>query len=146
MPKEFDIEDENFEALLADKRHREVSGTLKSIAAHLSKDNDKEVVNAINGQADKIGDLVKAIQNMPKPDAPKMPDVKIEYNPQEFVTSVQKICEDIVASNNKVIEALENRLLPDSFELVKNYGITQSVKVNYKSAKQINLLKTKYQA
>ncbi len=139
MANEKDKEDEKFESLLADKRHKELTGALKGIATHLSKDNDKAVVEAINGQADKIGELVKAIQDMPKPEKA---NVNVELNPKEFVTSVQKICEDIVASNNKVIEALENRLLPDSFDLVKGYGgTTQSVKVNYKNANQIIIKK-----
>lgn len=138
MAKELDIEDEKFEALLSEKRHKELTTSLKAISLALVTKNDEAIVEAINGQGEKIGQLVKAIQEIPQPEKPEKPEVNIELNPKEFVTSVQKICEDIVASNNKVIEALENRLLPDSFELIKNYGVTQSVKVNYKQANQIN--------
>ena len=136
MGKEFDIEDEKFETLLADKRHRELTNALKNISIHLSNKDDNELAAAINDQASKIGDLVSVMLNAPKP------EVKVDLNPKEFVTSVQKICEDIVASNNKVIEALENRLLPESFVLVKVWnGATESVKVNYKPANQIAIKK-----
>lgn len=139
MAKELDIEDEKFEALLQEKRHKELTTSLKAISLALVTKNDEAIAEAINGQGEKIGELVKAIREMPTPEKPEKPEVNVELNPKEFVTSVQKICEDIVASNNKVIEALENRLLPDSFELIKTFGgVTQSVKVNYKPANQIN--------
>lgn len=135
MGKELDIEDEKFETLLADKRHKELTVTLKAIAANLLNNSDKEVVNAINGQGDKIGDLVKAIQAIPKPEKPQ---VNVDVNQDKVISSLQQICTDIVDSNNKVIEALEKRLLPDTFTLVKSYGgVTESVKVNYKTSNQL---------
>ena len=134
-----EIEDEEFESLLADKRHREVAGTLKNIATSLLKEkDDKAIVDAIKVQGDKMSELVAAIKSIPKPEKLETPIVNVELNPQQFVTSINKICEDIVASNNKVIEALNNRLLPDTFILVRGYGgVTNSVKVNYKTAKEI---------
>lgn len=138
MGKELDIEDEKFETLLADRRHREITGTLKSIATHLSNNGDKEVVNAINKQGEKVGELVEAIKGMPKPEKQDSPQVNVEVNQDKVISSLQQICSDIVASNNRVIEALENRMLPDSFDLVKGYGgATQSVKVNYKPANKL---------
>jgi len=132
-----DIEDDDFEALLADKRHKELSGTLKTIAMSLSKEkDDKAVVDAINGQGEKVAALVKAIENIPKPEKP---EVNVELNQDKVISSLREICTDIVASNKEVIAALENRLLPDSFQLVKGYGgVTESVKVNYKAANLIN--------
>ena len=141
MARELDIEDERFEALLSDKRHKELTGSLRAIASHLSSKDDKEVVEAIRNQGEKIGELVKAIKEIPIPEKPEKPEVNIELNQDKLVTLLGEICIDIVASNNKVIEALENRLLPDSFELIKNYGVTQSVKVNYKPANQMAVKK-----
>ena len=135
MGKEHDIEDEKFEALLQDKRHRELSTALRSIATSLSNKDDKGLANAINGQVDKISALVVAIQNIPKPEKPAD---NTDTNTQGLVLSINKMCEDILASNNKVIEALSTRLLPDTFTLIKGYGdITQSVKVDYKEANKI---------
>lgn len=138
-----EIEDEEFESLLADKRHKEVAGTLRNIATALLKEkDDKVIVDAIKVQGDKMSELVAAIKSIPKPEKLETPIVNVELNPQQFVTSINKICEDIVASNNKVIEALNNRLLPDTFILVRGYGgATESVKVNYKEASKITIKK-----
>ena len=135
-------DDIEFDKLLQDKRHKELTNSLKAMATALSNNSDKAVVDAMNKQGDNIGQLVSAIKSMPKPDKPENPIVNVEINPQEFVSSINKICEDIVASNNKVIETLNNRLLPDTFTLVKDYGgTTQSVKVNYKQANNITTKK-----
>jgi hypothetical protein len=130
--EERDQEHEQFTALLADKRHKELVSNLKSIVAKLSDKNDKELIRAIMGQGDKIELLAKSILDMPPP------EVNIEYNEKEFVTFVQKISTDIIESNEKLIKVLENRMLPDTFTLIKTYnGTTESVKVNYKPAKTI---------
>lgn len=136
MGKELDLEDEQFETLLADKRHRELTVALKNIATNLANKDDSGIVEAIKEQVVKMEELVSVIQS-------HNPEVNVELNPKEFVTSVQKIGEDIIASNNKVIEALENRLLPDTFDMVRAYGNSpvQSVKVNYKQANKITLKK-----
>jgi hypothetical protein len=134
MDKEDEIEDAKFEALLQDKRHRELTKQLGELVTAITSKSDRSVVDAIAQQGDNIQSLVKAIREIPKQNTPN-----IELNSKEFVNSANKICKDIIESNNKVIEALENRLLPDSFELVKIYGITQSVKVKYCSAKDIKI-------
>lgn len=139
MPKDIDIEDEKFEALLEQRRHNELKGLLVKLATAMSGKDDSVIVDAINGQGSKIGELVTAIQNMPKHEKQEKPQVNVELNPKDFVASVQELCKEIGGSNNKVIEALENRLLPDTFTLVKSYGgATESVKVNYKAANLIN--------
>lgn len=135
-----EIEDIEFDKLLQDKRHKELTSSLKAMATALSNNNDKSVVDAINKQGNNIEKLVNAIQSIPKPEKYESPIVNVEVNPKEFVSSINKICDDIVASNNKVIEALEKRILPDTFTLVKTYGgFTESVKVNYKPANQITI-------
>jgi len=131
-----EIDEREFDDIQADKRNKALIKAFNGLATALNNKDDKAVVVAFNNQADKMEKLVSAIQDIPKP------EVKVDLNPKEFVTSVQKICEDIVASNNKVIEALENRLLPESFVLVKGWnGATESVKVNYKPANQIAIKK-----
>ena len=134
--KKDDIEELKFESLLADKRHNEVSYLLKAITDALAKDDSNEVVEAINKQGNNFGELIKAIKSIPKTE---LPEVNVNLNPTEFVDSINKICEEIIKSNDKVIEALNTRLLPDTFTLVKTYaGITESVKVIYKEARLIN--------
>jgi hypothetical protein len=127
MSKVYDTEENRFEVLLQEKRHKELINKLGVVVNALSSKTDRAVVAAINGQGDKIGLLAKAIQDI----------INTELNQDKTVLLLQKIREDIIDSNNKVIEALENRILPDTFDLVKYQGITQSVKVNYKPANKI---------
>ena len=136
-----DIEQSEFESLLADKRHKEVAYLLKSIVEGLSKDEDtEELIAAINKQGDNFEGLIEAIKNIPKTE---LPEVKVNLNPTEFISSINKICEDIIKSNERVIETLNQRLLPDTFTLVKSYtGVTESVKVEYKQANKIEVKNT----
>lgn len=136
MGKEVDeIEEDEYSEIIAENRHNELSSSLKTIAKTLLEQNDKAVVEAINGQGEKVAALVKAIESIPKPEKPI---VNVEVNNEKLLSLINEMKEDIIDSNNKVIQALESRLLPDSFELIKNYGVTQSVKVNYKQANLIN--------
>lgn len=126
-------EDKEFRELLADKRHKELVKGLRSIAGLLDNDSSVEVVKAIKAQDKSFEGLIKIIKNIPEPKAPivKVEQIKIKE-------ALDKICNDIIESNNKVIAALENRKLPKSFDLVKDYkGVTESVKVKYETAKQI---------
>lgn len=123
------IDKTRFEALLEEKRHGELKSILDKVALTLSENNiiDNTVLNTINVQNTKITELIKEAQNS-----------KIEINFEEFAILLEKISQDIINSNNKVVATLENRMLPDNFVLIKNeYGVTQLVKVNYKSAKKI---------
>lgn len=125
-----EIEDIEFDEIVAENRHKELVDSLKTISANLSQNTDKAVVAAINGQGEKVAALVKAIEK-----------VNEKVNNEKILSSINEIGKDIIESNNKVIEALEKRMLPDNFELVKEYGITTSVKVNYKQANQITIKK-----
>jgi hypothetical protein len=105
---------------MADKRHKEMKVLLTAISKHLSDNNDSDT-------------LIQAIKNMPKNEPPI-----INIEQEKIVLSLEQMHSDIIASNNKVIELLSNRLMPSSFELVKNFGVTQSVKVTYKKSNDIN--------
>lgn len=132
-----EVTKEEADELIAENRHREHSYLLKTIATALSKDDDKEVIDAINKQGKNFGELIQAIKSIPQTE---LPEVNVTLNPKEFVSSINKICEDIIASNEKVIETLNTRLLPDTFTLVKDSrGTTESVKVNYKQANKITI-------
>ena len=105
------MEDTQFEALLAEKRH-------------------KELVSAFIKQSEKIAERVEVIKNLPEP--------HVNVNQEKVITSLDQLCIEIVDSNNKVVDTLETRLLPDTFTLVRNNsGYTEYVKVNYKPANKI---------
>lgn len=132
---EKDKEDEKFELLLQDRRHKEIYGSLKSIADALSSKDDRVVVNAIVSQSDKLDVLIRAINSIDF----QQKEVNLEVNQDRVIENLNKIRDEIITSNERVILSLENRLLPDTFELVKNpfTGVTSSVKVKYKSANSI---------
>lgn len=130
MAKELDIEDEKFEALLAEKRHKDLTKMLGNLATAMSNKDDKEIINAINGQSGAISELVKVIMAIPKPEKP---EVNVQISQSEIVSSLENICKRIEDSNTKVIEALSSKPLVESFEFIYQYGDIRTAKVNYKN-------------
>ena len=121
------IDDKKFDALLKDKQHKELKTLLGTIATSISNTEDKDISKAIESQTIKVSELIDEVKT-----------IKNELSTEEFAILTEKICNDIIESNNKVIDSIENRLLPDTFGLIKDeYGVTQLVKVNYKTAKEI---------
>jgi hypothetical protein len=129
-----DDENKAFDDLLADKRHKELVSALRVISTSLNKEDKTAIVDAIHAQGlntEKLIGLIKQVQKQEQP--------TININNDKISDALNKICADIIVSNNKVIEALESRLLPDTFEMSRGYagGVVESVKVKYKSAKEI---------
>ena len=145
MLDEIEDDDEQFFAEeLRAKQHKEQMGVLKGIATSLNKPQDNGVVDAIKGSVRATAGLVDAVKNMPKPEKP---EVNIEFNAREIVSSLQAICDKIVDSNNKVVAALENKQLVDEFKISQdNWGKINTVKVVYTPANKITYSKSKYQA
>ena len=145
MLDEIEDDDEQFFAEeLRAKQHKEQMGVLKGIATSLNKPQDNGVVDAIKESVRATAGLVDDVKNMPKPEKP---EVNIEFNAREIVSSLQAICDKIVDSNNKVVAALENKQLVDEFKISQdNWGKINTVKVVYTPANKITYSKSKYQA
>ena len=149
MPDEIiDIEEQQFAEELAKKRHKETMGALKGISSLLNKpqkENDnKDVVDAINKNIEVTKLLVQSIKEIPQPEKP---EVNITVPQQEIITSLQGICDKIVASNEEVIKALNNKTLVDEFKIEKDqWGSFKTVKVIYKMNTQVMYSKPKAQA
>jgi hypothetical protein len=127
---EKDKEDLEFDALLADSRHKELKNVLEQIAISLSNVNNKDITLTLKSQSQRLEELVKLLYN----ESNKSSSID---NKKEFVSLVQEMTNQIVESNSLLIQTINERLLPDSFDLIKNMGVTQSVKVNYKPSSQI---------
>jgi hypothetical protein len=125
---------EEYEQIITENRHKELKLVLGKIAASLSEKDGNDIVDAIKKQGDKSLDAFeKAINSLPKP------EVNIEINQDLLISSMGKMRDDILKSNYDLKEAIETRLLPDTFTLKKGYGgVTESVKVNYIPANKIN--------
>lgn len=138
-----DIDEIEFEKETAATRHKELKGALRGLATAISQKNDTKVAEAIKESANASQAVAEAIKNIPQP---KSPDVKVQISQQEIVTSLEAICKRIEESNKTVVDALENKLMVDSFEFTMDYGNYKTAKVNYKPMSQISISKPKYQA
>ena len=118
-------EDIEFEELLADKRHRELSGALKGIATLLNKPPDKSVSDAIERLVAKLGEMKPPEMKMSEM---KTPDVKVEVNTKDFVTSVDNLASGLLAELKKFNE----RPIVDSFKLETGNWGQKIVRVIYK--------------
>ena len=127
---EQDKEDIEFENLLADSRHKELKSILEQIANSISNMNNKDMSLAIKLQTQRLEELVRTLS--------KTSTTPID-DTDKLLPALQGIANEIVTSNSLLIETLNTRLLPDSFELNKYMGVTQSVKVKYKQANEIQL-------
>lgn len=121
---EVEVDDEEAQEIIAEARHKQIQRSFAKLTSAVTE-SDSKIIAAAQKQTEAIGEFAESIKG-------------IELNPTEIVSSLLQIREDIVASNNKLIETIETRLLPDTFTLNKrNNGETESVKVNYKPANQI---------
>lgn len=125
-----EIDDKELDDIQAEKRNKQLLRALNKISEILASKSEKPLLEAIMEQQEKINILINSLKNTEK----------AEISQNDFVSLTEQLRKDIIESNNKVIEAIQTRMLPDSFELVKNqYGITQSVNVKYKSAISIKI-------
>jgi len=140
MAKE--VEDKEFEELLADRRHKEVTVALRGIATLLNKPEkeDKAVADAIRESAKAQQAVAQAIKDIPQP---KTPDVKVQISQQEIVTSLEGICKRIEDSNKSVVEAMEKKLYVDTFKVTNSgyNGNEKTINVIYKPMNQITIKK-----
>ena len=137
MAKE--IEDKEFDDLLAEKRHTELKGALKGIATLLSKpekDDNKAIVDAIKKQGESLDKVAAAISNQPKPEKP---EVNVTIENKEILSLLREVKD----GNDKMLKALESKPMVESFDFqYDNWGGIKTAKVNYKN----QITKPKYQA
>lgn len=98
-----DIEEKEFEDLLADKRHKEISGTLKSIALALAKNNTDPIAVAIEKQGKAIEGFVKVVTNLPKP------DVSVNVEQDELISSITEMGSVILKGLSDLKKAVEEK-------------------------------------
>ena len=115
-------EDVEFEYLVEEKRHKEITQVLSKIATLLSEEDNREIISIVAKQSDNINILINSIQ---KASSISLNNSTVEL--KKFVSLIEEISNNIIESNEKVITTLENRLLPDTFDLIKSMGVTQVV-------------------
>jgi 5'-deoxynucleotidase YfbR-like HD superfamily hydrolase len=121
-------EEREFEELLLESRHNQILQELREVVKAISeKNSDMEGV-----LSKKLDTLTKFLKNF------EFPEIEVVTKNEDFKTFFETIKDEILKSNSKVIDTIENRLLPDSFDLQRGKdNLTTSVKINYKTAKEI---------
>ena len=122
MPVE-QLEDDDFEALLAEKRHKELSGTLKNIALSLSQNKDKEIVAVLEKQVLATEKQISSTE--------KFSEKLLELEKRETKIDVEVNHEAIIQSNRDVrnelreVKELLTILTKDRkavFKVARGYG------------------------
>lgn len=137
MDKE--VEDIEFDELLAEKRHRELKKNLGDIANALSKPKeDAKVSEAIEKSSQATVQLVQAIKELPKP---QKPEVNVNFDHNSFVASMSKIADRIEQSNKTVVKALNDKPMATQFNVEYDYGNLRTVKIVYTTADKLTFKK-----
>lgn len=116
-----EIEDDDFDALLAEKRHKEVTGALKSVALSLQKETHMEVVSAIEKQTKVVERFVESISKIEnKPNG----DVRLEVNQAQVVQSISEMGQSILEGLKELKESLNKTSQPKQweFKVIRGYG------------------------
>jgi len=117
-----EIDDIEFDELLQEKRHRELTQAMKGVATAISSNKDAEILKALEGQPKAIMDaVVGALKELPKPENP---EINVEVNNSEIVTLMGKVLadtvEDLKKSNEKLIQAINDKKQPQKLKAVRN--------------------------
>jgi hypothetical protein len=134
------MNDIEFNELLEEKRHRDLTVALRNIATSLNQPKSDVVAEAIRQNNEATRGLIEAVKNLPKPEKP---EVNVQVDNQKIITSLEDICGKIVASNKEVLEALKNKPMVHSFQ-VKPSGwnnTEKTINVIYQPASQITIKK-----
>ena len=137
-----ELDDREYAELVAEQTQDELKAmnkVLVKLANNLSQPKeDKAVSDAIKESAKASQEVAKAIRDIPQP---KTPDVKINFDHENFVTSMGKIADRIEESNKKTREAFENRPIPTKFDVVNDGWNLKTVNIVYTTADKLTYKK-----
>lgn len=111
MAEKDDIE---FETLLADKRHKELIGTLREIILSVGQDKDGRVVKAIENQEATIKRLIESTRPAPTKQ-------NINVNQAEVVISIEKMGKELLNGLADLKQAVE-RPRTTTMTVKRNFG------------------------
>lgn len=97
-------EDDKFESLLAQRRHKELSSGIAAIATAFSKKSNQDIIEAINNQASLINSFLQKLGSVEKPSV--LPEVNVEVNQKEVVLSVDEMSEKILSGFSSLKEVI----------------------------------------
>ncbi len=111
-----DIEDIEFERLLADKKHKELMAAIKQLIISIKNDDtkDAEILNSINSNNKALNTFLSKLNELVKPDT-KEAVINVETNQKEVVKEAQNIIEN----QKRIIQLLEKR--PTRLKVIRGY-------------------------
>lgn len=133
------VSKEEFDRQVDINQRKELNSTLGKLATAISLPKEDKILADAVKESIKVSQAVAdAIRNIPQP---KTPDVNVQFNHKEFVTSMDKIADRIEAAINKGVEAQENKLMVDEFKIQNTDNWTKTAKVIYKKQSEITIKK-----
>lgn len=126
-----DIEDDDFNELLAEKRHKELSGALKKIAMLLSEPikSDNTLVEAIKNNMNILNGLISVMNQQ------KEVSVTVDNN------ALLPLLKEIKEGNDRILTALNDKPIVDEFKVQNTDRYTKTIEVIYKKSSQATLKK-----
>ena len=127
-----EVEDIEFDELMAEKRHKELSGLLKEVKKLLDKPTDNSTSEAIEKLATNLSKLLSEQKSLPI--TVNSPDVNVEINQEKVVNSLGKLSENLLSELKKFNE----RPIPVSFEIkTDNWNNLRTVNIRYESSSNL---------
>lgn len=127
-----EVEDIEFDELMAEKRHKELSGLLKDVKKLLDKPTDNSTSEAIEKLATNLSKLLSEQKSLPI--TVNSPDVNVEINQEKVVNSLGKLSENLLSELKKFNE----RPIPVSFEIkTDNWNNLRTVNIRYESSSNL---------
>lgn len=111
--------DREFDQLLAEKRHKELTAALDKLVSAINKKKDDKVVEAIDRQVSALRDFLKQMKDEEKP---------MEMNHDDVVGCVEKLGQDILGGLTELKETITQKSKDWTFTVSRdNMGYIESI-------------------
>jgi hypothetical protein len=113
---------EEYEDIIKEKRHEELSGALKNIALSLSQNKDREIVAAIEKQTLLVEKFVETVSEAEKHEA----KVDVEVNQEQVVKSIGEMGKLLLDGLREIKENISKDKGNKNWEfnVIRGYGGT----------------------
>lgn len=115
-----EVDDKEFNEIVAEKRHKELINSLKLMLVELQKDNKDQSIRA---SVDKIADNINKFVSLPKSEIVPEVKVEVETNQDKVVLSFQQMSQQIIKELGVLIEKIESTPVIDRYEWTFERGV-----------------------
>jgi hypothetical protein len=129
-----EVDDKEFDAILAENRHKELINSLKLMLVEMQKDSKQSI---IRGSVEKLTDIINKFvnesisqQNRPQPEV----KVDVETNQDKVIVAVKNMQNQILKELGILIDVVEGAPVIDSYEWTFDRGSNNLI---YKSTAKV---------